>query len=464
MRRRSVRRLGLHSFLFFVLLFALANIFLQSSKLLPLYEQENEHGINSQLLRPLHTTPNDQQNIPLQSSLLKIRYVGVAGLGHRLIRMSSAYHLARVLHVTPLDVFWKGFCPRRYKHKPNIFQLLFGDDPLQVPSLESDHTNLFPFLNHSSLLSLQCHLFSGGMNCNNSTSIIQKKYPVKLFNEVEGYTHLYSNADVNGLNPPFFGKIDTDYEFYTRLIQRFQFQSQANELLADYAKTHTIIGIHVRAGNGEAGDFEEFRQLGQGNVAGWLKNLTSLLVDSVFPDQSLVPRNKPPVIFLATDTEAVVDYFKTNLKNFPVVVTPQHYPTKGEGVSYNGYHANLSMCLDSWKYQMIDMYTLSEKTDILIAGQYSSFTQSIPLSRILNDPHRSRYFCDVDKMALAMKCYSSKYGMAGWLSVEGKGSRLIGNIGQANNESFAGPQVFFPVQLTMEGLQQLIQSRGMISD
>jgi hypothetical protein len=282
----------------------------------------------------------NQQNVPLN-----IRYVGVAGLGHRLIRMSCAYHLAKVLKIPSFDVFWKGNCPRRYRSKPNILQLLFGDEALSIPRL--DEKTLFPFLEHETSASLTDFLF-GPTEGKNSTKIQQ----LKLVNDVQGYSHMYESHDFKGLNPPFFGKTVTDYEFYSQLIQKFQFREEVDNIMASYSTTHTVIGIHIRAGNGEVGDFEKFRQLGYGNINGWLHNFTSLLQNFLLLNQSLVSKDKPPMIFLATDTASVIDNFKGYMGETPVLVVPQHYPSTGEGVSYNGNHANLSMCLDSWKYQM----------------------------------------------------------------------------------------------------------------
>ena len=110
---------------------------------------------------------------------------------------------------------------------------------------------------------------------------------------------------------------------------------------------------------------------------------------------------------------------------------------------------------------MMDMYVLSEYTDIWIAGQYSSFTQSIPISRILNDNNtrRPRYFCDVHKSASAMKCYNSIHGMSDWLSKDQVNGKLIGRIDQVKEESFAGPQLFFPLQLTVDSLHKMVIGR-----
>lgn len=120
-----------------------------------------------------------------------------------------------------------------------------------------------------------------------------KSRQLKLINDVLGYTHLYESTVFKGMDPPFFGKTRTDYEFYTHLINTYQFRNQVESIMAPYAASHTIIGIHVRAGNGESGNFEEFRQLGgAGNLEGWLHNLTSLLQYHVLLDESLVAKKE----------------------------------------------------------------------------------------------------------------------------------------------------------------------------
>eukprot|EP00980_Cylindrotheca_fusiformis_P029072 scaffold22713_cov139-Cylindrotheca_fusiformis.AAC.9 len=431
-------------------LFAVINIVhLHTKEFLPIHQQD-DGGFQKLLLNFKKNPPQEYVN-PVD-----IRYVGVAGLGHRLIRMSSAYHLARALEVSSLDVFWRGFCPSQSRSKPNIFQFLFDNDAIDVSTEISADMVLFPFANHSSASSLKGFVFGASMNTNST-----KKYQLKIVNELEGYTHMYEAKDVEGLDPPFYGKLETDFEFYSRLIERFKYRTNVDELLAFHAKKHTVVGVHIRAGNGEVGDFEKFRQLGQGNLFGWLHNFTDLLKKYVLVDETILIRGKPPLIFLATDTPSVVEYFRTNLgRSTQVLVTPQHYPTQGKGVSYNGDHANLTMCLESWKYQMMDMAALSEYADILISGQYSSFIQSLPVSRILNDKERRRFFCDVDRLALGLKCFdSTKGGISGWLSSDDTHARYLGAMDKVDNSSFAGPQIFFPIHLTAEHIREMVHGK-----
>ncbi|KAL3943417.1 MAG: hypothetical protein SGBAC_002499 [Bacillariaceae sp.] len=396
---------------------------------------------------------------------LKVKYVGVAGLGHRLIRMSSIYHLSRILQVPEIDVMWRGFCPKQNGAKPpNIFQLLFGNSTLKVPSLHhNDRKVLFPFLSHDTPESLSRALFP---NTKEASSKTQKIQEVKIINEVEGYTHAYDNQAIQTVNPPYYGKLMTDFEFYTNLLQNYQFKSDVDQLFASFDKdTTTIIGAHIRAGNGEVGDFEKYRQLGQGNLDEWLSNFCHLLKE-VVNDSALTQSKRSTVLFVATDTASVVDSLRQHLgDSIPILVTPQHYPTEGDGVSYNGYHANLSTCLDSWKSQMMDMVGLGEHADILIAGQYSSFTQSLPLSRILNDDNqRQRFFCDVDQSAQALKCYdSSKGGMDSWFAskhVRYVGGAAVDNDAVVNKSNFAGPQIFLPTDLDLPSLKRMIGRGG----
>jgi hypothetical protein len=103
------------------------------------------------------------------------------------------------------------------------------------------------------------------------------------------------------------------------------------------------------------------------------------------------------------------------------------------------------------------MTILSEYTDILIAGQYSSFTQSLPLSRLLNDQTRQRLFCDVDKSALALKCYDSVHGISSFLNdSDHSRATFVGKVTEMDKTTFAGPQIFFPVELTDQILREMI--------
>lgn len=427
-------------------IFALAN-FLQSQWLLPSH-QFNKEGIVKRLDNFQKSGKEDRAR---RTSPLDFRYVGVAGLGHRLIRMSSAYHLASALRVPSMDVVWRGYCPKQARSMPNIFHLLFGNEPFAISSSNSALADaIFPFVNHGSASSLLDYVHSAP----NST----KNNQLKLINEVEGYTHMYEAEDIKGLKPPFYGKIATDFEFYSRLMDRYTHRTNVDQMLAPYANKHTIIGIHIRAGNGEVGDFEKFRQLGQGNLTGWMHNLTMLLEHDMLSNENLLIRGKPPVIFLATDTPSVVEYFRINLgQSTQILITPQEFPSQGEGVSYNRDHKNLTMCLDSWKSQMMDMVALSEYADILISGQYSSFTQSLPVSRILNDETKRRFFCDVDRLAMGLKCYdSTNGGMSSWLSPNDAQARYLGAMDKMDKSSFAGPQIFFPIQLTADTIRDMI--------
>ncbi|CAJ1954643.1 unnamed protein product [Cylindrotheca closterium] len=113
---------------------------------------------------------------------------------------------------------------------------------------------------------------------------------------------------------------------------------------------------------------------------------------------------------------------------------------------------------------MMDMVGLGEYADVLIAGQYSSFTQSLPLSRILNsnndNQRRQRFFCDVDKYAQTLKCYDSTKGIENWFA--GKDAIYVGaNVDtRLDTNLFAGPQIFLPTDLDLSSLKQMIGRGG----
>ena len=88
------------------------------------------------------TTANNNYNYNNSTTL---HYVGVSGLGHRLIRSSNAYHLAKALNISQLSIFWRGDCPRRYKPQPNIFEYLFGNNHHQQQQQQSSSTILRVF-------------------------------------------------------------------------------------------------------------------------------------------------------------------------------------------------------------------------------------------------------------------------------------------------------------------------------
>jgi hypothetical protein len=313
--------------------------------------------------------------------------------------------------------------------------------------------------------------------------------------------------------PPFYGKVESDYELYRQLLERFQFRNDVHDIMDGYnSSAYTVVGLHIRAGNGEQGDFEKYRLLGRrgregggrngndngGDLDGWIANVTKLLYNYVTSDTKRLV--KPPLIFLATDTPEVIDKVQEAFASFrnttassttshtaiPIVVIPQHHPAPGEGVSYEGHgHADVSSCLDSWKSQFMDMMVLSEYSNIVVAGQYSSFTQTIPLSMIFHHKDHKKYeaghpraqrsptsstsslprmFCEVGVDGNAMQCFDT---FVSWITQKStlpliSGNANVNGAAQMELEFDAGSQIMFPIELTLDSLQKRMKGTGLV--
>ena len=81
---------------------------------------------------------------------------------------------------------------------------------------------------------------------------------------------------------------------------------------------------------------------------------------------------------------------------------------EGAGVSYRFKHATPEACYQSWSNQFMDM-TLLSASDTVIAGMYSSFTQSMPLRMMIANPvaENNKRFCEVGKTGENMHCMTS---------------------------------------------------------
>jgi hypothetical protein len=505
---------------------------------LPKEEEEQDHNEKNGMDLSSPQQQQQQQLVNTDPKDIRIRYVGFAGLGHRLMRMSNAYHLAKALNISLLEPVWKGYCPRGKgpsptTKQPNVFSYLFGNEPLVVP----------PSLLQQPLLPFSVTQAIHDMKSRRQQVII------KFRNDVKGYTHMYGARDIQNMMrrrqqdpaastrntttdttllaaatiPPFYGKLESDYEMYSQLLKRFRFRNEAQQLMAAYysnnnnssnTNNYTVLGLHIRAGNGEQGDFEKYRQLGRdggGGLDGWLSNVTNMLQNYLLlhhhqpqgpttkasPSasnnrQSLSALRKPIMIFLATDTPLVIDKFKevfsfsnhndttmistSSSPPIVLVVAPQQRPAFGEGVSYEAKNqVDVTSCLESWKSQFMDMMILSEYSDLLIAGQYSSFTQTIPASVIFHKADAKAaaaassssrqaspsngaatttpLFCDIGMDGDVMRCCDT---FTSWITQNSTLPLIGNNLGRME---FSKSEVMFPVELTKDTLQKLLKKQ-----
>ena len=140
------------------------------------------------------------------------------------------------------------------------------------------------------------------------------------------------------------------------------------------------------------------------------------------------------MIFVGTDTASVIPKLQAasdDICQIPVTSAPQVYPEDGSGVSFmefaTGDKEKLGNCLNGWRDMFLDMYMFTQ-CNTVVAGTYSSFTQSAPLSYAMHKaklhnhllmnntsfggdfhPH---YFCEMGKTGKRMDCYDT---LSSWL-------------------------------------------------
>jgi hypothetical protein len=213
-------------------------------------------------------------------------------------------------------------------------------------------------------------------------------------------------------------KARSDYEFYINLRHRFRLRQSVvehyyhNHLLK--GTNRTVVGMHIRAGNGENGDFS-IRGRNIKNLDEWLWNLSTLILQ-----QSRKQSWSNAVLFVATDTPSLINRLQSLLsqktKKEPVIEVihrQQFRPTDGSGVLF-GQQGNIEQagadCLRGWEDAITDMLLLSH-ADVLIAARPSSFIQGLPMSLVLGRDAASRQttnpYCEVNSNATEIQCFNN---------------------------------------------------------
>jgi len=286
----------------------------------------------------LHVNAVNDDGIKL-ANLSSVDYSGCCGLGHRLSRMVNAAWIAKKLGYG-LHTFW-GYCGK----DTEIFQHLFG--------VQEKH-----------------HLI-------NVTST--DKF-LRFHNEVPGFRTLKRY----GFNRSCWcqeEQMNAHCEFYEDLRNRFRYKEQVDAFVKDMFHGHTVLGMHIRAGNGEKGDFAN-KKRGIENLDEWVHQSALRIKELVFKEQW----TEPPLLYIATDTPSLMGKFRGELEGvMPVIEFPQERRDEGEGIFF-GERGNTPImtdyqCMRQWENAVTDMILLSY-SDVLIAGRMSSFVQTMPMSLV----------------------------------------------------------------------------------
>ncbi len=302
-------------------------------------------------------------------------------------KLADAYYLAKQLELT-VRVFF-GFCGHQ-----EVFSYLFEPRPINEAQI---------------LEKIMASITDG-----NYMHMMPDMH-IKVSNDVPGFRKIKRvgrSANSNTTDCPCLDstgqRFDSDIELFSDLRDnRFRGRDKVDDFRQRYFSDHTVIGLHVRAGNGEKGDFErknrEIRDIDQ-----WCLSISQLLMSMA----ESFKENEPPLLFIASDMASIITKLRTVLEGkMEVVDFQQDRVDHGEGVLFGAtgdVNSDGDQCKNGWLNSFTDMMLLSH-ADILIAGRPSSFTQSLPMTLALSTPKSERKvrksFCEVDPNATALMCF-----------------------------------------------------------
>ena len=334
---------------------------------------------------------------PGQPPAAVVRHRVFYGLGHRLHRSAAAFDLAHRLGAEGLKAEW-GDCPSAVGG---------GGDLGRVPIWD--------------------HLFGqGGVRVEGSrrsTGVSNLSTELLVTNEVPGYKPFSTRINRNGALSRDLTQSTADlYKLLrARFIRLHGWGRVSNFLrMTRWTDRVSVLGLHVRAGNGEVGNFKNkgrgFTSSGSDLdvIALWAEKTTVSLL-ALLSERGSNNGGNRPLIFVATDTESVVRMLQASFRNHTagrgvdVVSLPQQRISPGLGVSYRLDDAR---CLDGWLDQIADMVLLS-LADTVISARYSSFVQSMPLSLVFAEMEESNNtkgkhpYCELGLQGEVMSCYNS---------------------------------------------------------
>jgi hypothetical protein len=176
----------------------------------------------------------------ISSSSSTVEFSGCCGLGHRLLRMSCAAHVAQKLQAQ-LYGYW-GCC-----NEKEVFTELFGETALLEPLNKADED--------SSIYSRRA--------AENRGSREQFSNHLMFRFEVAGFESIYKEkrrflnmtreiVDTN--NAPACpakcspDKIRSDYRFYTALMKRYRQRHVVDYFVQEHFTDKLALGLHIRAG------------------------------------------------------------------------------------------------------------------------------------------------------------------------------------------------------------------------
>lgn len=305
----------------------------------------------------------------LSPSFSSVDYFGCCGAGHRFSKLADAYYLAKRVEFS-IRVFF-GYCTDTDEE---IFSSFFGPQPYD--EAEAMAKSATPDM------------------------------VLKVNNEAPGFIRLIREGP-NTTCLCTDDRLESDVELFRGLRDRFRAKDRVDSFRDQFFANHTVIGMHVRAGNGETGDFERKNRT-ISDASKWQESIAKHLVS-----MSVNWANAhPPLLFIATDTAHIITSFRKLLAGrMPVVHLLQDRKDHGQGVLF-GERGNVTKtgheCMGGWESVFTDMMILSH-ADVVVAARPSSFTQSIPMTLALSTEKAGRKvaksYCEVNPAATQYVCY-----------------------------------------------------------
>ncbi len=352
---------------------------------------------------------------------LYLHYYGFAGLGHQLLRMSAAYHLAALYGIPYLHPALSIRCGT--KQKGDVYDHLLGEGRLLPVVSNTNHLQFHH--KHGNLLLPQGWPELEQVDDHNWVK--RGKAPVVIKNEAPGYVRS-EKALKNLMQNNLYGKLETDFQLYKQLMTLFErrhhdrIEGIRKETMFD---DHTVFGLHVRSGNGEEGDFVN-KERKVPNLKKYLLGVGVLLCDYSREHADYFEKY-PLMIYIGSDTGSVVTTFKSIMESLsvynncsiPVVSAEQVYPDAGSGVSFAQKYSRCSDSMEAWENMFLDMYFFT-RCNTVLAGHYSSFTQAAPLSYVMHNAKREskqnshrrhpNNFCELGESGRRMDCFDTMEG------------------------------------------------------
>jgi hypothetical protein len=174
--------------------------------------------------------------------------------------------------------------------------------------------------------------------------------------------------------------------FFQALRLRPEIWSRIKQFLDRYFTTRPIIGVHVRHGNGEELIRDHFKRRVIVDFEQFVEDVEARILNYV--------RHRYAgswTIFLATDSDIVIDAFSKRFKN--IVYQKCWHPQSGKGIAPDSSYQHPSGPLEPAIEALVDLYLLSY-CDVAIITRPTSFDTALPslMQKVESEVYASNEF------------------------------------------------------------------------